>query len=57
MSGLRFLGQQVTIELWDGSILVGKLVQQAPPGVTVQRSAPQHEFSFVPWHSIKVMNG
>jgi len=47
----------VTMELWDGTFLSGEWEGHDSLGVTVKRTSVQHDYSFVPWHSIKIMNG
>jgi hypothetical protein len=46
-----------TVELWDGSLFTGQWIRHDGHGVLFRRAAPQHDLAFVPWHSIKVMNG
>ena len=49
-------GERITIELWDGSVFPGLYLCEDNVGVLVERTAEHIDNTFVPWHSVKVLN-
>jgi hypothetical protein len=49
-------GEQVTIELWDGSVFPGLFLLCDDDGIFVERTGVNAKTTFAPWHSIKVVN-
>jgi hypothetical protein len=50
------VGDHVTIELLDGSVFPGLFTLMDDDGVMVERTNAVVDATFVPWHSIKLMN-
>lgn len=50
-------GDHITIELWDGTVFPGLFLLMDDDGIMVERTAEHVDCTFVPWHSIKLING
>lgn len=50
-------GDRITIELWDGTVFPGTFMLNDDDGIMVERTADHVAVTFVPWQSIKLVNG
>lgn len=50
-------GEVVVLELWDGSVFPGIFLLSDDDGIMVERTAEHIDNTFVPWHSVKLVNG
>jgi hypothetical protein len=48
-------GESLTVELWDGSVFPG-LFMLMDDGIMLERTAEHVDNTFVPWHSVKLIN-
>ena len=49
-------GDRITVELWDGSVFPGLFLLADDDGIMVERTGVAAKTTFVPWHSVKVVN-